>query len=351
MSPDNPGGDLSITDLKLAAIVTALGTHLHHRPDDRHLHTCFATDNASTQAWIAAGSPTSTGLPAFLLHHLAHKCQEHNVSLQVLHTPGATYTIADFLTRSFVLSDVHILRELHIRVPTQQPPLAALTSQMNWALSKLLQPPALQPPAKAPPTPHGPSGPTSVPILPVTLSSRTLTNLYRCNKNSLTDIGWAQWLPPVLQSSLEWWNWPYVPWARRSPHWAIAIPDCSPRGSWTSTSIVSSKPTPRSTHHPCASSPFLYKSSSTSSFNPTALLKVASTLLDKWSPWVSSSFCAPGNMRTQTTLTPPLSDSKMSTCFGIAPVSTFSRALNRTLTLPPMSPWNLQTKKTELGAN
>jgi hypothetical protein len=67
----------------------------------------------------------------------------------------------------------------------------------------------------------------------VTPSFKTSTIQYPCFKSLPTDIEAAQWLPAGLRSSLERWKEPYVPLARRWPHWAAPIHVSNLWENWT----------------------------------------------------------------------------------------------------------------------
>jgi hypothetical protein len=253
VSQHNLTGSLTNSDLELAAAITGYATQQHVIPPTPYNHTFLATDNTPTQAWVHRGSKSSIGPPAWLLRHLAQTCRSHNSLLFPIFTPGTTNTIADFLSRSFHLTDAMVLHELQNIAPIQPPwklvtPPAATTSAMNCALlNKKLPEPSLQavPRALAPP---GPYGPTFVSRSPVTLSSTTSKTHCHYSKYSLHDTEWEQLLPPTLRSALERWKAPFVPWGRRSPHWAIKTPGCRHRENLTSDSIGNSKATTKPTH-------------------------------------------------------------------------------------------------------
>jgi hypothetical protein len=252
VTTDNPTGTLSINDLELAAITAAVGLQTT-QPRQHDQHHCVATDNKSAQAWVNSGSPTTITAPAYLLRLLAQYCRSNNVSVQAVYTPGSTNTVADLLSRAFHLSDSELLSELDRLAPSKQPwklvtlPVP-LISQVNSALSKRLPQEVSPPPVRAPRTQHGPFGANFVSAWHATPSYKTSKSPYRCSRFSLTDIEWEKWLPLALRSKVEQWRQPFVPWGRRSPHWATEIPGCSPRENWIFDYSANCRPTQRTTH-------------------------------------------------------------------------------------------------------
>jgi len=151
ISADNPTGDLSINDLELVAFMAHHHIQSCCMAPSPYRHTCIATDNSATQAWINNGSPSTIAAPEFLLRLLAHNCRDQNLTIQAVHTSGATNTIADLLSHSFDLSDEQLLLCLNSLAPSKRPwrlvtPLAPFICNMNLALSKKLPQRVLPPP-------------------------------------------------------------------------------------------------------------------------------------------------------------------------------------------------------------
>jgi hypothetical protein len=71
-----------------------------------------------------------------------------------------------------------------------------------------------------PTTTHGPSGQTFVSNLIATPTLPTSMTPSRCYNYLPIGTGWAHWLPAVVRLGHEQWRAPFVPWGRRSPHWA-----------------------------------------------------------------------------------------------------------------------------------
>jgi hypothetical protein len=169
---------------------------------------------------------------------MAQTCRSHNSALSAVYNPGKTNHIADFLSRSFHLSDDELLQYLNTWVPIKPhwklvTPMASTISSMNLALSKKLSPLESLRAGRVPITPRGLFGQNFATPWPKTLSSQTLVTQSRSYKYSLQDTEWEQWLPPALTSKLERWRVPFEPWGRHLPHWDSQIPACNIRENWT----------------------------------------------------------------------------------------------------------------------
>ncbi len=121
LTTSNPAGDITINDLELAATCLGYATQLHHSTLSSFTSTCIATDNTPAAAWVTKGSPTMVGPPTFLLRQLALESRKHNAALTALYTPGTTNIIADFLSRSFHLTDDELFYHLQHLEPIQPP--------------------------------------------------------------------------------------------------------------------------------------------------------------------------------------------------------------------------------------
>jgi hypothetical protein len=263
ISSTNPSGDLTVNDFELAAAVLGHATQLHTTIPKPFSTTITATDNTAAASWLLRGSTSNAKPPAYLLRQLAQDCRTHNSSLNPIFAPGTTNTIADFLSRSFHLSDGDLLMELQHNYPIQPPwklatPPAHSTYSMNLGLSKRSQPMEYHPPVHVATTPHGQYGLTSASPCLVTHSSSTWTIPCRSSSYSLHDTGWARWLPPTMQSKLEQWKAPFVPLGRRSPHWDTKTPDYSHPADWISDYTGNSKHIPNMTPHRVGSNQSLF---------------------------------------------------------------------------------------------
>ncbi len=158
----------------------------------------------------------------YLLRQLARDCCLWNSTLYSIHAPGISNTLADLLSRSFHLLDVDVLAKINALAPTQLSwqfaiPPAPLISAVNWALTRQLLPkesPQIQ-------MEHGLSGQPFVETLPVIPSFKTSPALCPSSKFSLANTEWEHWLPHTLQSNLEQWRRPFVPWVRRLPQFCF----------------------------------------------------------------------------------------------------------------------------------
>jgi hypothetical protein len=228
VSFQNPHGFLTNSDLELMAllITTILATNSTDTP---HPHILIASDNTPAVAWAAKGSTTSIKAPAFLLHSLATYRRATPFTFKPVFTPGHTNKIADCCSRSFALSDAASLHNMNKTFPVQpswklaQLPSELMSTIYSCALGKLPDV-ALINNVKMPTTPPGKYGCSSVSASTATQTLQTLPIQYPFCKYlpSVTDSG--PLLPVGLQSALERWNKPFVPWARRSPHWDALTP-------------------------------------------------------------------------------------------------------------------------------
>jgi hypothetical protein len=229
VSYSNPTGDLNNSELELAALLVGHQTQQHFTPPIPFTATLMATDNMPAHAWVTKGSPTSDATPAFLLRQLAYECRASNAVVTTVFVPGTSNTIADFLSRSWNLSDDAVLRHLNRNYPTQPPwrlvtPPSMITCALNSALSKQLPQKESRADELRPRIPAGRYGQNSASRLPATPSSVASPTQCPSSKFSLPDTGWEHWLPPALQSNLARWKERYVPLARRWPHWGSMTP-------------------------------------------------------------------------------------------------------------------------------
>jgi len=238
VSHTNPRGIINNSELELAAAVLGHAIQLSHTPTHCYTNTYLGTDNTAAQAWLHNGSVTSIKAPAKLLRQLAHTCRHHNARLTAIHVNGLTNTIADFLSRSFHLSDTELLDALQQMAPIQPPwklvtPAVTWVCDTNWAL--LNRHPAtvfreLEPVVM---TQRGAHGATSATPFTKTLFSRISSTPCPSSKSMLTDTEWGRWLPPALRLKLEQWRQPFARWARRSPSWDTQTHACKHQENWT----------------------------------------------------------------------------------------------------------------------
>jgi hypothetical protein len=123
------------------------------------------------------------------------------------------------------LDDTAFLHHMDQTFPTQPSwtyvrPNKDLLSNMISTLCGKLFAVASQQVANCPTTTHGPSGQTFVSNLIATPNLQTSTTPSRCYNYLPIGTEWAHWLPAVVRLGHEQWRAPFVPWGRRSPHWA-----------------------------------------------------------------------------------------------------------------------------------
>jgi hypothetical protein len=227
----NLTGTINNSELELAAAILGHATQLESTPPAPYTSTYLGTDNTPTQAWLTSGSVSSIKPTAYLLRRLATDCRRANATLTSIFLPGCTNTIADFLSRSFHWSDADLLNRMQYLFPVQPPwklvtPPEHLVSEVNLALLSRLPDTAFPPPVSPAMTLRGPCGPSSVTPFIKTPGYQTWKTLCPSYNSMLSDTEWARWLPPALLSKVERWKQPFVPWGRRSPHWAMRTPGC-----------------------------------------------------------------------------------------------------------------------------
>ena len=349
VSSDNVPGDITNSDLELAAFVTGAATCAQHAPDTP-LHLSIATDNTPTAAWVKKGSPSSNTVTAFLLRHLAQQCRAHNLKIDAHYTPGATNHIADFCSRSFALSDMELLDYVNHNFPIQPSwrlvtPPVPLISGMNSALSKLMQPLVSPPNACTPLTPPGPSGQNFASAYTVTPTLPSSMIPSPSCKFLLTDTAWESWLPEGLLSVLEQWKEPFVLWDRRSPSWDTPILGSSHQGNWISDSTVNSPPTKKMTRRHTESNPSPYQSSCTQLHKATAPTYPRPPRSATCCSWASSSSSGPASMPAPTIPTPHPFASATHTSSSTPGVWTLPPALRQTSMPSRMSHWNSPHKR------
>jgi hypothetical protein len=223
VSDSNKTGTTNNSQLESAAIVTATAQMLAHTTTHHNTFLC-ASDNTPAVSWIQRGSTSTNDATAALLLLLHHFSRDRVLTLKALHVPGKTNTIANFLSRSFHLSNDAVLDHLH--TTTQQywtlanPPteLASIMTSMRCNRGLPSESPH---PEQQQTTTHGTYGIPSVTqsmSIPTCKTSLTPSRPYNYLPN---DIGRAAWLPAGLKLALEQWRQPFMPWARRWPQWGF----------------------------------------------------------------------------------------------------------------------------------
>jgi hypothetical protein len=204
-----------------------------------HPHILLASDNVPTVSWLQKGSNSSSTASSFLIHQLTRYRRQRPFTFTSIFTSGDSNQIADCCSRLFHLSDSAFLDYMNTHHPVQPcwnlaTPTDNVTSSMICALLNRLQPLQSLHPEQDLRTQHGTFGAPSVKISTLTPSSHSSMTPYLCYKSLRTNIGMVPWLPAGLLSALAQWKGPFVPWGRRSPHWAVPTRAYSLRGNWTS---------------------------------------------------------------------------------------------------------------------
>jgi hypothetical protein len=203
------------------AVTTILAANIIETP---HPHILIASDNTPAVAWATKGSTTSIKAPAFLLHSLATFHHAIPFTFKPVFTPGHTNQIADCCSCSFALSDVSFLHNMNTAFPVQpswklaQLPSDLMSIMNSCVLGKLLREASITN-VKMPITPPGTYGCNSASASTAIQNWPTLPTPYPFYKYLLSVTDSGPLLPVGLQSALERWSKPFVPWARRSPHW------------------------------------------------------------------------------------------------------------------------------------
>jgi hypothetical protein len=257
-------GTLNNSELELAAAVLGHALLLKSTPWHPYRSVLQGIDNSAAQAWITRGTTSASFIPAHFLRLLACASRNHNSHLSSIFIPGHTNTLSDLLSRSFQLTNNKLLDAIHQMAPLQQPwRLVTLTEAEAYTVNSILlkMKPSeeyqfLGQPAM---TTHGLPGRSSVSPCPKTRGSATLKTPCHYFKYLPTDIASVKWLPPALQSKLERWRWPFVPWARRLPHWDSVTRDSKHLDDWTSAYTGNSKLIQKQTHHQQELNPSLYR--------------------------------------------------------------------------------------------
>jgi len=224
----NPRGSLTNSDLELLGVATGIVGLAHHRPL-LNANLWVGCDNTPAVAWCGKGSTSATTASAFILRHLGLVCRHAQMKTRVLSIPGDSNTIADFLSRSFHLSDDDVMAHLQRLAPAQPSyqwlPIGPETqSQLTSALLRTMLPMESLQIGLPVPTPSGMSGLPSVPPLVPhhTLMALSIPSLPSCSSPTVSAMD--KFLPAELLSALERWKTPFVPWARRWPSWGRRTP-------------------------------------------------------------------------------------------------------------------------------
>jgi len=252
VSTNNPLGTLTNSDFELAALVLGAAILPTIAPTP-HYCAYAASDNTPAVAWCNKGSTSSAGANAHLLRWLAHLTRQSRLTLQPISVPGTSNTIADFISRSFSLSDQDLQNELNSRFPYQHAwqiahPTPEHEQYLISALSKTTWQQRCATPGKEGIEPQRPCGTPSATPCTSTPPCPTVTTRSQRYSSSPIDTALESLLPAALVSAVKRWGMPFVPWGRRSPSWDCQTPASRQRGNWTSAFPNSLPPTTNQTH-------------------------------------------------------------------------------------------------------
>ena len=222
VTPTNPNGTISISDLELAALIAQkdiLATH--HDVAERTLW--IATDNRAALSWSDKGSATSTAARAYLLRYNALHQREYRYIATHDHIAGKANVMADDASRLWDLNDSALLSHFESTYPQASPwrmltlkPSTALI--LTGALYKRRPPHGSPLNVSTPPPVHGSFGLPSVEASTLTPIICPLIPSPSC-KSSPSACAQAPLHPAVDPSGLVQWRTRSGPLARRTPVW------------------------------------------------------------------------------------------------------------------------------------
>ncbi len=102
VSFNNPGGSLSISDLKMAGILLLWLCLEGITKNIAHKHIAFFSDNSPTVSWVDRLASQKSRVAAWLVRALALRLNFHRACpLTPIHIPGVENVLADVPSRSF----------------------------------------------------------------------------------------------------------------------------------------------------------------------------------------------------------------------------------------------------------
>jgi hypothetical protein len=120
VSSSNPTGDITNSELELAASVTHADV-LSQAFDVRSHTTHQLSDNSATVAWQRKGAASTTGPVAYLLQIRALHQRHHRYVLLHDFIPGMANVMADDCSRLFNLTDSQLLSHFNSSFPQTRP--------------------------------------------------------------------------------------------------------------------------------------------------------------------------------------------------------------------------------------
>mmetsp|Transcript_50704 Transcript_50704/g.122309 ORF Transcript_50704/g.122309 Transcript_50704/m.122309 type:complete len:800 (-) Transcript_50704:1111-3510(-) len=257
VSFDNPGGDITNSDLELAATIIQEAVLAEHC-DVAESTITTGCDNTAAVSWRTHGSTTTKGPAAYLLRTAGLLQRQHRYRSEVFYLPGEANVLADAASRRFDLSDSALLAHLSSIAPQIQPwllvqvPEEVCSTVLSDLRCKRQSRPSLHS-VQRPATPSGKS-PGSRSWLPAT--STILTSLEKQTRYTSclpTHSSFDKGQRPVVvdPSSLTPYEITYSRYRRRSPYWVNETPDLtrattSTGGSPVATELGQSQIPPRS---------------------------------------------------------------------------------------------------------
>lgn len=238
VSFDNPGGDITNTDLELA------GSIMHQECavqcfDVRERTTLSRTDNMGTMYWQRKGSTTTTKAAAELLRIQGlHQRYHRTVPLHDF-IPGPENPEADDASRLQSLSDDAFLSHFNTIFP-QTPswrmwtPSRAMSSSLIGALRKKRLPSVSLQTEPRPPIHTGTSGQSFAASWPSTHLFKTSKTQWTSSKSSYTSTEPAVSHRKESLSAAAPLRMPYAVLAKRSLQWGPKTHDIQPKAGWIS---------------------------------------------------------------------------------------------------------------------
>jgi hypothetical protein len=223
VSSSNPSGDLTNSDLELAAVLTHTDILAQHY-DIRERAVAVLSDNVSAVSWSKRKSVTTRDPAAYLLRLASLHQRHYRYQSSHDHIAGTANTMADDCSRLWFLTDAQLLA--HFEQEYRQPlpwtiatPRSAMLSAVTSALHrKRVEPHSfLNEPTLT--IPRGHSGSSTAANTDSTRCSTTSATPSHTSWYSPSAIGTAPSPRAVSLCELAQWKTPCVPSARRWPCW------------------------------------------------------------------------------------------------------------------------------------
>ena len=223
ISPDNPGGTISNSDLELAATI-AHHDVIAHEFDVREATISTLHDNTPTVYWNRKGSASTEGPAAYLLRLQALHGRQYRYCPMHDFIPGHLNRMADTASRYFWKSEPDLLHFFDSQFPQTRPwRLCTLRCEASSLVTSALRRQRLDPESwtsePARPTPTGHCGWHSVPSVPWTPGSPTARTRYHTSKFLPQDTVMDASRPAASPYDLAQFRTPSEMLAKRSRAW------------------------------------------------------------------------------------------------------------------------------------